>query len=230
MSWSAPAFGKDPVFREYSQSSKAAVDGMQSVPRYAFEENWNWIPRHLGHADWNVFEIPSLDRSQSWWRSWVGKTLQLGCDPKDVNISEPWNRGSSCPKRSSLDVSRIVELCPKHFLKKEKMVTMGGFPFGMIRSLTLENQFTKNVFFGRKNCCRFHDSTTRGASTIDVHLQAAPGWRWSYFTSGAHIPWRFCIQGRMPIRCCIWYIYLYIYICHSKLFKASCSFLTLSES
>lgn len=32
---------------------------------------------------------------------------------KHVNISEPWNRGSSCPKRSSLDVSRIVELCPK---------------------------------------------------------------------------------------------------------------------
>ena len=32
---------KDPVFREYSQSSKAAVDGMQSGPirRCAFEQD-----------------------------------------------------------------------------------------------------------------------------------------------------------------------------------------------
>jgi len=38
----------------------------------------------------------------------------------------------------------------KTLLEKEEMVTMGGFPFGMIRSLTLENQFTKNGFLAQK--------------------------------------------------------------------------------
>ena len=219
MSWSAPAFAKDPVFREYSQSSKAVVDGIC------------WLKCLWDSQPWQMAElVEELGwKDPATWLRPEGREFffVFGNKNKQVNISEPWNRGSSCPKRSSLDVSRIVELCPKHFLKKEEMVTMGGFPFGMIRSLTLENQFTKNGFFGTKNCCRFHDSTTRGASTIDVHLQAAPGWRWSYFTSGAHIPWRFCRQpqGGMPTGDAV-----YVCICHSKLFKASCSFLTLSES